>query len=409
MRIAFLVTHFPALSETFILNQITGLVDRGHEVDIYAKVPRNEPKLHSDVEKYNLLKCTYYEPRIPRNLILRLLHNLWLVFSSYSKDPACTLRSLNVFKYGKQAWSLRLLFLVIPFLGKQPYDIVHCHFGPNGLKALPLIELGVLKGKLITSFYGYDVTMYPLQNPQDIYRQLFEKGSLYTGITAFLIDKVRALGCPKDKLVKLPIGVDLSKYMFQERTLESNEPIKIITVARLVEKKGIEYSIKALAKVVERYPNLEYQIVGDGYLRESLEVLIKELNLLGKVKLLGWMTQEEVRQLYSNAHIFILSSVTASDGDQEGQGLVLQEAQAMGLPVLSTLHNGIPDGVLNGESGFLVPERDVDALAEKLVYLIEHPEICPEMGRTGRAHVEAHYDVNKLNDQLVKIYQHLMV
>lgn len=409
MRIAFIVGYFPALSETFILSQITGLVDRGHEVDIYAKAPRNELKLHPDVDKYKLLKSTYYQLRMPRNLILRLLQGLRLVFSNYSKDSACLLRSLNVFKYGKQALSLSLLYLVIPFLRKQPYDIVHCHFGPNGLKGMLLRDIGTLQGKLITTFHGYDVSSYPDQYGADIYKQLFQKGDLYTVNTSFTATKATALGCPKDKIVKLPVGLDPFKYPFQPRSIYLGEQIKIITVARLVEKKGIEYSIKALAKVVEKYPNLEYQIVGDGRLRESLEVLIRELNLLDKVKLLGWMTQDEVRQLYSNAHIFILSSVTASDGDQEGQGLVLQEAQAMGLPVLSTLHNGIPDGVLNGESGFLVPERDVDALAEKLGYLIEHPEIWPEMGRAGRAYIEEHYDVNKLNDQLVEIYQRLMV
>jgi colanic acid/amylovoran biosynthesis glycosyltransferase len=120
------------------------------------------------------------------------------------------------------------------------------------------------------------------------------------------------------------------------------------------------------------------------------------------------MTQDEVRELYADSHIFILSSVTAANGDREGQGLVLQEAQAMGLPVLSTLHNGIPDGVLDGESGFLVPEKDADALAEKLTYLIENPENWPEMGLAGRKFVEERYDINKLNDRLVKIYEQIL-
>lgn len=87
---------------------------------------------------------------------------------------------------------------------------------------------------------------------------------------------------------------------------------------------------------------------------------------------------------------------------------MLQEAQAMGLPVLSTLHNGIPDGVLDGESGFLVPERDENALAEKLSYLVENPSVWSDMGRAGRAHVEKNYDINKLNDRLIEIYQQVL-
>ncbi|NEP43525.1 MAG: colanic acid biosynthesis glycosyltransferase WcaL, partial [Okeania sp. SIO2H7] len=163
-----------------------------------------------------------------------------------------------------------------------------------------------------------------------------------------------------------------------------------------------------VAKVVKTYPNIIYKIVGEGHLREPLEKLIAELGVAEKVHLLGWMTQDEVRQLYADSQIFILSSVTAANGDKEGQGLVLQEAQAMGLPVLSTFHNGIPDGVLDGESGFLVPEKDADALAEKLTYLIENSQIVPKMGRAGRKFVEERYDINKLNDRLVEIYENLL-
>ena len=109
----------------------------------------------------------------------------------------------------------------------------------------------------------------------------------------------------------------------------------------------------------------------------------------------------------NESHIFILSSITAKDGDQEGQGLVLQEAQAMGLPILSTYHNGIPEGVVDKKSGFLVPERDVDALADRLNYLIEHPNTWQDMGKTGREFVEKKYDIKKLNQKLVEIYQRL--
>ena len=176
----------------------------------------------------------------------------------------------------------------------------------------------------------------------------------------------------------------------------------------MVEKKGLEYSIKAVARVAQKFSNIEYNIVGDGALRVKLEKLIMELGVGNKVNLLGWKTQDELRELFKEAHIFILSSITASDGDMEGQGLVLQEAQAVGLPVLSTHHNGIPEGVLDGKSGFLVRERDVDALSERLQYLIEHSELWPEMGRCGRKFVEEKYDIEILNSKLVSIYNALL-
>ena len=101
-------------------------------------------------------------------------------------------------------------------------------------------------------------------------------------------------------------------------------------------------------------------------------------------------------------------SVTSQNGDCEGIPVAIVEALAWGLPVLSTLHSGIPEVIQDGESGFLVPERDTEALAEKLEYLIEHPELWPEMGRKGRKYVEEHYDIDKLNDRLVEIYQRLL-
>ena len=253
-----------------------------------------------------------------------------------------------------------------------------------------------------------DVNVVPRQYGVDVYKQLFLQGDLYTVNTEFTRQQVIALGCSEDKIFKLPVGFQISQYSFCDRQLNSGEAVKIITVARLVEKKGIEYAIKAIAKIAKDYPNIIYRIVGDGSLRESLETLVLDLKISDNVKLLGWMTQEQVRQLYDDSHIFILPSVTAADGDREGQALVLQEAQAMGLPILSTLHNGIPEGVLDGKSGFLVPERDVDALAEKLRYLVTNPEVWAKMGRQGRAYVEERYNIEQLNQQLVEIYQKLM-
>lgn len=408
MKIAFIVTTFPSLSQTFILNQITGLIDRGYEIDIFAANIGDTSKMHPDVTSYRLLDKTYYLPRISNNYFFRLLKGLGLLLTNFYQNPVILLRSLNIFKYGEQANSLTLLYLAIPFIAKQPYEIIHCHFGLSGVRGALIKMIDARQGKLITSFHGRDVSADPLEHGGNIYDRLFERGDLYTGGTTFIINKALALGCPQNKIIKLPVGVDLTKYHFYSRSLCPGESIKILTVARLVEKKGIEYSIRAISKLIENYPSLEYRIIGDGPLRESLEKLIAELGLVDKVLLSGWRTQDEVRQLHQDAHIFILSSVTASDGDQEGQGLVLQEAQAMGLPVLSTLHNGIPDGVLDGKSGFLVPERDVDALAEKLRYLIEHSEVWSQMGWAGRVHVEKHYDINKLNDQLVEIYQQLL-
>ena len=153
---------------------------------------------------------------------------------------------------------------------------------------------------------------------------------------------------------------------------------------------------------------MKYVIAGDGPLRSYLENLVKDLNLKENVNFLGEVDQDEVTKLYRESHLFVLPSVTAADGNQEGVPVVLMEAQASGLPVVSTLFTGVPEVVADGKSGFLVSERDVSALAEKLEYLIDHPDLWPKMGRAGSNLVEENYNIKKLNLKLVKIFEDLL-
>lgn len=408
MRIAFVVGQFPALSETFILNQITGLIDRGHEVDIYAEPPDNTVKIHADVEKYNLIARTYYHPKIPQNQILRLRQSSTLLLAHFYQNPAALLRSLNIFKYGKEAISLRLLYATIPVLSRQPYDIIHCHFGSLGLKAMRLRDIGALQGKLLTTFHAIDITQDIQRLGTHIYDRLFEKGELCLPISELWRERLIELGCNENKIIVHRMGIDCRQFTFQPRSLQPDSPVQILTIARLVEKKGVEYAIRAIAKLSEVKPHIEYNIVGDGPLKEKLQQLIKELNLGDTIKLLGWQQHNEVVALLNQAHILLAPSITSQNGDREGIPVAIMEAMAMGLPILSTKHSGIPELVENGVSGFLVPERDADALAEKLCYLIDRSEIWPNMGIAGRKYVETHYDINKLNDKLVKIYEQVV-
>jgi len=404
MKIAFIVSGFPKLSETFILNQITGLLDLGHEVDIFAQFNSKEGKVHQDVETYHLMERVHYF-NMPSSRLKRVLKAIYLLVVNLRKAPVAILRSLNIFRYGKEALSLRLFYALLAFIRRRTtYDVIHCHFGPNGIIGVFLKESG-MKGKIITSFHGYDFSAYISQNGEGVYKDLFKKGDLFMANSEHTKNRLISLGCDERKIVKLPMGLDSDQFRFRPRKLELGQKIKILTVARLVEKKGIEYSIKAVANVMQKHQNIEYKIAGDGPLRKDLERLILDLGVKDKVHLLGWLERNEVIRVMDESHIFILSSVTAKNGDQEGQGVVLQEVQAMGLPVLATLHNGIPEGVVDGRSGFLVPERDVDALAEKLEYLIEHPELWVEMGRFGRKFVEENYEIKKLTRKLVEIYE----
>lgn len=408
MRIAFVVgSVFPAISETFVINQITGLIDRGHEVDVYAEQPEQSAQPHPDIEKYHILDRTYYH-QAPQTYWSRLVKGSRLILSGLQINPLATLNSLNWFKHGRQAASLRLFYQVSPHLDKQPYDIIHCHFGYNGLKSLRLRDLGLLQGKLITTFHGLDLSQDIQAQGKHIYDRLFEQGDRFLPVSQHWKQKLIELGCDQKKIRVHRMGIDCSSFALSASRRSSTGKIRILSVSRLIEKKGLEYGIRAVAKLIKTGRKIEYKIVGGGALKDELQQLIQKLDVTDFVQLLGWRRKPDVIELLKNSDILLSPSVTSKSGDQEGIPVALMEAMAMGLPVVSTLHSGIPELVQPNVSGFLVAERDVDGLAEKLNALIEHPELRSRMGWAGRRHVQEQYDIEILNNQLVELYRDLL-
>lgn len=367
--------------------------------------------MHSDVYSYDLFDKILYRPKIAKsNNVLgrrfnRIGKGVEIIAKHGFKNPLVTLKALNFLQYGQPAKSLELLFWAVPFLSSDSYDIVHSHFGLYSLNCALLKKIKAFNGKFIVSFHGGDVNATPKIHGKDIYKPVFEVADMFTVNSNFTAQQAIGLGCPEEKIERLPVGLNISRYRPSLNKYKNGDTIRLLTVARLTEKKGIEYSIKAFSRATKNLNNVEYTIVGEGPLEVELKDLVGRLRISNKVKFMGSKTQAEILSLYDKSHIFVLSSVTAKNGDREGQGLVLQEAQAMGLPVVSTFHNGIPEGVLDGKSGFLVPERDVDILAEKLSILFENPSLWPQMGETGRAFVKQKFDIENLNDRLVSLYE----
>lgn len=208
-------------------------------------------------------------------------------------------------------------------------------------------------------------------------------------------------------MVVLPIGINAGEFIPNNRKTD-NGCIQLLSVARLVEKKGLYYSISAFNQLAEQYPNIQYDIVGEGELMLPLKELVAFLGLEERVFFHGAKKKDAIIDFYRNADIFVLPSITGSDGNSEGQGLVLQEAQAMQLPVIATLHHGIPEGVKDGVTGYLVPEKDIDALQIKMKLLIEQPKVRKTMGKNGREFVLSNFDNTLLGRELEHIYRDLL-
>jgi len=405
MKIAFIVSEFPRLSETFILNQITGLLDLGHQVRIFTYGKPDEPKTHPDVRLYRLDELTYYIPKVPSAKTLCLLKAFCLTIRHLPCCPIILLRCAKMFLTRQKGLSLRLFYLLLE-LAKGDFDILQCHYGTMGLVGLFAKNVGI-GGKLCTAFHGFDLSQYLADSDENPYQKLFQQGDLFLPISNLWRDKLIQLHCEPEKIIVHHMAIDLDKFTYTEKNIATGDTIKILTVGRLTEKKGHRYALEAIAKIIARRPNIEFLIAGDGPLRDELTALTHKLNIEKHVCFLGPMQQSEILDLYQQAHIFLLPSVTAADGDQEGIPVVLMEAQACGLPVVATLHSGIPELVADGKSGFLVPERDADRLAQTLERLIQNPHLWKEMGRHGRNIVEQQYNIKTLNRNLAKIFQNL--
>ena len=404
MRIAFFLHSFPRPTHTFILGHITGMIDRGHQVDIFAD-HQGAPPFHADVARYRLMERTIFTRPIPHERVSRLLGaGASLVQAGSRGQMQVLLRALNCRRYGRYASSLALLYRAATWISHGRHDVLHCQFGSVGASVLPLRQIGAVSGRLVTSFRGSDASVDLPARPA-LYRELFHQGEYFLPVSEGLKHRLIAYGCDERKIRVLHSGIDCRRFAYSERRWMPGEPVRLLTVARLVEKKGLEYAIEAVSHLLTTGRRLSYTIVGEGELQARLGRLIQERGIERQVSLLGRQAQEAVLVLLRQAHIFVAPSVTAANADEEGIPNSLKEAMAVGLPVVSTVHGGIPELVQDGGSGFLVPERDISALAERLGQLMDHPELWPAMGHTGRRRIESAFDSEKLNDELEQAYR----
>ena len=286
----------------------------------------------------------------------------------------------------------QLYFLLLTMFHNP--DVIHVHFGNSGWENLFLRKL--LQKKYIVSFYGYDYSYLIKQESiwKKRYKILFQKADAFITEGPYARKTLISLGCPEQKVFENHLGVDLSRIDYFERKIpDRNEPIKLLQIASLIEKKGHLFSVQAFAKALKQGHNLSLTFVGSGELRQLLEKIVCDLGIKEHISFIPTIPYKEVLDIAREHHIFIHPSVHASDGNCEGGApVVLLDMQASGMPIISTKHCDIPCYVLDGVSGFLVEEKNIEALTEKIIYLANHREIWPEMGRKGREHVQKEFN-----------------
>ena len=398
MNIAFIVDEFPSISQTFVLNQITGLLDRGHEVDVFTRELSAENERHADIDRYRLLDRTYHLG-CPIGRWKRVKRGADLCLRRMRTNPGAVLGALNVFRYGRCASSLTLLFQTAPFFRR--YDVVHCQFGHNGRLGAILKELGLQK-KLVVTFHGCDIRA-GLASGGELYEDLWDEVDCLIAISKYNYDHLLRFGGDPEKIVYHPVGIDCKRFKYRCGQRPDHR-IRLLSVARLVQEKGLESGIRALHQLKQSAPDVSfsYDIIGEGPLHGRLQQLIDELFLRSEVHLLGAKSQDEVIDALQGSDILLAPSLA------EALPVSLMEAHAVGLPVLATRVGSVDQIVQHGISGYLVTPGDVKGLCGRLRELIAEPQMRGDMGRRGRRHVEEQFNIDRLNDRLVNLYEDLL-
>jgi glycosyltransferase involved in cell wall biosynthesis len=289
---------------------------------------------------------------------------------------------------------------------QKRFDVVHAHFATGAVYALPYVQRANLP--FIVTFHGYDVPL--LWNTRRFHphfwpflmhsKRVLARMTLGLCASNDLKELLLSYGVPEDKLRVHRLGIDLTR--FQMKSPRQGGPIRVCVIGRFCEQKGIEYAIRAFARHASEDVLLD--IIGDGELDAELQALVDRLGIRPYVSFLGVLKPERVAAHLRTCDVLLAPSVVTRIGERESGLIVVKEAAACGVPAVGSVHGGIPEIIDEGVTGFLVQERDVDTLADRLGTLLADEALRERMGIAARAKMETEYDVRKQVPELESLY-----
>jgi colanic acid/amylovoran biosynthesis glycosyltransferase len=394
MKLVIIIPSFPKLSENFIVNKFRGLLNQGW--DLHVICTESDPAEWAsfpELENWKDIRQRVHKvwPRRPRWLAALLTPVALLRCGLFNPGGCWRYLSLGWRRFGPDV--LRRLYLDAELIVLQPH-LIHFEFGALAVDRMYLKAL--LGCKVTISFRGYDLNFVGLETP-NYYREIWEQADALHFLGQDLWHRAKHRGClPNKSHMLIPPAVDplyLNPSIQHHYKIVGTpqRPLRIVSVGRLEWIKGYEFALQAVKALVDQGLPCEYRIVGGGSHLEAIAFARHQLGLKDVVELLDYRSPEEVKASLIWADVFLHAAVS------EGFCNAVMEAQAMQLPVVCTDAGGLPENVIDDETGFVVPRRNPQALAEKLNLLAHAPSLRERMGQAGRERVQTHF---RLEDQI---------
>ncbi|WP_396148810.1 glycosyltransferase family 4 protein [Flavobacterium sp.] len=410
-KILVVVTTFPSVTETFVLNQITDLIDKGNEITVFAYVkPKNQP-VHQIFTDYNLEKITVTHFKNAGSK-LKIIKAAFVFYRKYffQINHKKILYLLNPFELANNLKKLKVYYDLPILLFKKKFDIVHCHFGFNGKKVADAFELGLCgDSKAVLSFHGSDLTPTKVNHYKTIYKGVFKHFSAITTNSIYLQNILTTVKPNVSNKYIIPVGFKqdyLKRHLIEKTGINT---FNIVFCGRLINWKGPDRAIKIVYEMIKKgCENVVLHIIGNGEMLPQLKSLAEKLDIDANVVFYGAMNQDNVFKIMANGSVFLYPGIAEKDTQRsETQGLVLQEAQFFKLPVITSDVGGIKYGVIPNESGFLIDSENEEEFVERLILLYKNPDLRMEMGEKGHKFVLNEFESKVVGEKILSVFSNI--
>lgn len=279
--------------------------------------------------------------------------------------------------------------IILKSLRENKIDVVLAEYGTHAHFILPFVRKAGLP--LVVHFHGYDASIHSVVEATKRYKDVLKYASKVVAVSRKMEQMLLDLGCPREKLVYNVYGPQ-PEFLKVEPTFSKKQ---FIAIGRFTDKKAPYYTILAFKKATENHPEAKLIMAGDGQLLNTCKNLVRHLDIQDQVEFLGVISPEKYRELLSESLAFVQHSITAESGDMEGTPLAVLEASAAGLPVVLTLHAGIPDVIIHNETGLLVEEHDVAEMANYMLRLLNDVPYAKTMGKAGKENITKNFNMDR--------------